>query len=77
MDVSVFPYAVIHCPEYSRFPSILSCPLSRFHSLLRALIDAATSVTLDPLGTKASIVSCQAYFWKLLLWKVSFNVVEI
>lgn len=60
-----------------RFPSILSCPLSRFHSLLGALIDAATSVTLDPLGTKASTVSCQAYFWKLLLWKVSFNVVEI
>lgn len=57
-----------HCPEkYSRFPSTLSCPHSRFHSLLRDFLDAATSVTLDPPDINASIVSCQAYFWKLLV----------
>lgn len=68
VDVSVFLYEVIHCLEkYPGFSSILSCPLSRLHSVFRAFLDPATSVTLDTPGTNASIVSCQAYFWKLFV----------
>lgn len=72
MDVPVSLRSVSSCAEkHHRFSSILNCLLSQSFS------STAILVTLHTLGTNPSIVFASPIFGNHLLWKVSFNAVEI